>query len=84
VPQAATALDCSPHWFYDRIKKSTIEISRDHETGLYLLPDTPETLAQFRALQAGHLKRLRFEARSKRQPQTKQSAQNAAKGDTIR
>ena len=84
VPQAATALDCSPHWFYDRIKKRTIEISRDHETGLYLFPDTPETLDQFRALQAGHLKRLRFEARSKRQSQTKPSAQNAAKGDTIR
>jgi hypothetical protein len=84
VPQAATALDCSPHWFYDRIKKRTIEISRDHETGLYLFPDTSETLDQFRALQAGHLQRLRFAARAKRQSQTKPSAQNAAKGDTIR
>ena len=64
MPQAAAALGCSPYWFYDRIKKGTIEIRRDRKTGLYLFPDTPETLEQFRALQAGDINQLGFEARS--------------------
>jgi DNA invertase Pin-like site-specific DNA recombinase len=64
VPQAAAALACSPDWFYDRIKKGTIKVSRDHETRLYLLPDTPETLEQLHALQTGHLNQLSFPSRS--------------------
>ena len=64
VSQAAAALAWSPHWFYDRIKKGVIGIKRDPSTGLYLFPDTPETLDQFRALQAGHLHQLSFASRS--------------------
>jgi hypothetical protein len=64
VPQVTAALECSPHWVYDRIKKGTIKVSRDHETRLYLFPDTPETLEQFRDLQAGHLNQLSFQSRS--------------------
>ena len=29
VPQAAAALDISPYWFYERIKKGVIVINRD-------------------------------------------------------
>ena len=64
VSQAAAALAWSPHWFYDRIKKGVIGIKRDPSTGLYLFPDTPEILDQFRALQAGHLNQLSFPSRS--------------------
>ena len=64
IPQAAAALGLSPYWFYDRIKKGVIGIKRDQATGLYLVPDTPQTLDQFRDLQAGHLNQLSFESRS--------------------
>ena len=84
VPQAAAALECSPYWFYDRIKKGTIDVSRDRETRLYLFPDTPETLEQLQALQAGHIDRLCFEARSKSQPQTGNTVQKPTQGDRIR
>lgn len=63
VPQAAAALGCSPHWFYYHIKKGAIVIERDQPTGLYLFPDTPETLEQFHDLQAGNLKQLSFKSR---------------------
>ena len=69
VPQAAAVLDCSPHWFYYAIKKGTIEMSRDQETRLYLFPDTPETIDQFRALQAGNLNQLSFKSRSEHDSQ---------------
>ena len=64
VSQAAVALACSPHWFYDRIKKGVIGVKRDPSMGLYLFPDTPETLEQLRDLQAGHLNQLSFPSRS--------------------
>jgi DNA invertase Pin-like site-specific DNA recombinase len=64
VPQVAAALACSPHWFYDRIQKGVIGIKRDPSTGLYLFPDTSETLEQLRALQAGRLNQLSFPSRA--------------------
>jgi DNA invertase Pin-like site-specific DNA recombinase len=69
VPQVAAALGISPYWFYDRIKKGVIGISRDQSTGLYLFPDTPETLEQFRDLQAGKLNQLSFKRRSEHDAQ---------------
>ncbi len=62
IPQAAAALGISPHWFYDRMKKGVIEIKRDQSLGLYLFPDTPETLDQLRHLQAGNLSQLSFKS----------------------
>ena len=67
ISQAAAALGCSPHWFYYQIKKGTIMINRDQTTGLYLFPDTPDILEQFRNLQAGHLDRLSFKSRDKKE-----------------
>jgi hypothetical protein len=67
VPQIATVLRVSPHWLYDRIDKGAINVSRDQATGLYLFPDTPQTLDQFKQLQAGSLQQLRFEATSEKQ-----------------
>lgn len=60
VPQLAKALNVSKHWIYDRIDNGTIAVARDSKTGLYLFPDTPRTLAQFRKLRAGKLYNLRF------------------------
>jgi DNA invertase Pin-like site-specific DNA recombinase len=60
LSQIAKALDMAPHWIYDRIHKGCIQISRDTQTNLYLFPDDPATLEQFRQLQAGTLKTLRF------------------------
>ena len=53
VPQLAKALAITPHWVYHQIKRGTIAITRDAATGLYLFPDTPQTLEAFRQLQAG-------------------------------
>lgn len=74
VPQAAAALECSPHWFYDRIKKGVIGIKRDASTGLYLFPDTLETLEQLRGLQAGRLNQLSFQNRSDPESQAQSKA----------
>ena len=46
------------HWLYDRIHNGTIAIARDERTGLYLFPDTADTLAGLAHLRDGQLDRL--------------------------
>ena len=53
VPQIAQRLDLVPHWLYHQINKGTIDITKDAATGLYLFPDTPDTLAQLKQLKQG-------------------------------
>jgi DNA invertase Pin-like site-specific DNA recombinase len=60
VPQLTKILGVSLHYIYDRIYNGTIEIARDEATGIYLFPDRPATIKQFRKLIDGHLKNLRF------------------------
>lgn len=60
VPQLAQQLGIAPHWIYDRIRNGTIEVARDPESKLYLFPDRPKTLTQFRQLRDGKLQQLRF------------------------
>jgi DNA invertase Pin-like site-specific DNA recombinase len=60
VSQVANQLQLSRHWIYDRIHNGTIAIGRDETTGLYLFPDTPETLDGFRQLCAGEIQDLQF------------------------
>src|SRR5215468_968666 len=60
VPQLAKALAITPHWVYHQIKRGTVAITRDAATGLYLFPDTPQTLEDFRQLQAGQRPALRY------------------------
>src|SRR5215510_9123063 len=60
VPQLAKALAITPHWVYYQIKRGTVVIQRDPQTGLYLFPDTPQTLEAFGQLRAGHLRELRY------------------------
>lgn len=58
VPQIAKVLDISRHWIYDRINKGVIHVTRDKKTGLYLFPDKPATLEQFRKLRDGLINSL--------------------------
>jgi hypothetical protein len=60
VPQLASRLKLSRSWIYDRINNGTIRVELDADLKLYLFPDTPETLAQFRQFLAGKLNTLRF------------------------
>jgi hypothetical protein len=60
VPQLADRLAIKRQWIYDRIYNGTIMIARDSRTGLYLFPDTADTLASFARLRDGQLDRLQF------------------------
>jgi DNA invertase Pin-like site-specific DNA recombinase len=60
VPQIAKSLDISPHWIYHRIDNGCIAVRRDETTKLYLFPDKPDTLNQFKDLISGKLKKLNF------------------------
>ncbi len=60
LPQIARTLDVNPHWIYDRINNGRIQIIKDTQTGLYLFPDTPDTIEQFKKLKNGILKTLHF------------------------
>ncbi len=60
ISQIATTIDIDPHWIYDRIQNGTIQVEKDPKTRLFLFPDSPTTLEQFRQLHAGILQHLRF------------------------
>lgn len=60
ISQIAQALDIDPHWLYDRLHNGTIQVNKDPETHLFLFPDSPTTLEQFRQLRSGNLQNLRF------------------------
>jgi len=60
ISQIATALDIDPHWIYDRIHNGTIQVDKDLTTRLFLFPDSPTTLEQFRQLRSGTFQHLRF------------------------
>jgi DNA invertase Pin-like site-specific DNA recombinase len=60
ISQIAAALDMDPHWIYDRIHNGTIQVDKDPNTRLFLFPDSPTTLEQFRHLHSGQFQNLRF------------------------
>lgn len=60
ISQIAVALDIDPHWIYDRIHNGTILVEKDPGTRLFLFPDSPTTLEQFRELHSGNFQNLRF------------------------
>jgi hypothetical protein len=60
ISQIATTLDIDPHWIYDRIHNGTIQVDKDPNTRLFLFPDDPTTLEQFRHLHSGNFQNLRF------------------------
>jgi DNA invertase Pin-like site-specific DNA recombinase len=60
LTQVARALEVKPHWLYHQINKGCIQIDKDGQTGLYLFPDSPDTLALLRRFQAGECKEICF------------------------
>jgi DNA invertase Pin-like site-specific DNA recombinase len=60
ISQIARALDIDPHWIYDRIHNGTIHVDKDPTTRLFLFPDEPATLEQFRHLHVGTFQNLHF------------------------
>jgi hypothetical protein len=60
ISQIALALDIDPHWIYDRLHNGTIQVDKDPNTRLFLFPDQPETIEQFKQLRAGQFQNLRF------------------------
>ncbi len=60
ISQLAGALDIDPHWIYDRIHNGTIQVNKDPQTRLFLFPDEPETIEQFKQLRAGQFQTVRF------------------------
>lgn len=60
IPQIAQSLGSTTFWIYHRISTGQIVITKDPQTGLYLFPDQPETLEQFRQFKAGNIQKLCF------------------------
>lgn len=60
ITQVAATLDIDPHWIYDRIHNGTVQVDKDPKTHLFLFPDQPETIQQFKDLRSGLLQNLRF------------------------
>jgi len=60
ISQVASTLDIDPHWIYDRIHNGTIQVDKDPNTRLFLFPDSPTTLEQFRQLRSGNFQNVRF------------------------
>lgn len=60
VPQIARSLQVPSHWLHDRIHNGTIRVKKHRQWKLYLFPDTPKTLVQFKELRDGKVKQLRF------------------------
>jgi hypothetical protein len=59
IPQLAKLLDIKKHWIYDRIHNGCIQMTQDAQTGLFLFPDHPDTVEQFKQLKNGQLSHLR-------------------------
>ena len=60
VPQLTKLLDLPQHWVYYHIDKGSILIEKDPKKGLYLFPDTPETLQRLKKLMDGEIRQLAF------------------------
>ena len=60
APQLTKLLDLPRYWIYNQIAKEKIQIEKDAKTGLYLFPDTPETLQLLKKLRGGELRQLSF------------------------
>ena len=58
VPQIAKMLDKKAHWIYHLINTGRISVKKDASTGLYLFPNSPETLEMFQKLKTGDVSNL--------------------------
>ena len=60
LSQVAQKLEVPNPWMYNRIYNGTIQVVKDDRTGLYLFPNTPDTIERFRELKEGKIRKLRF------------------------
>jgi DNA invertase Pin-like site-specific DNA recombinase len=60
LSQLAQVVNRPRHWLHYRIKTGRIQAVKDAQTGLYLFPDTPETIALFRQFVAGECDHISF------------------------
>jgi len=64
ISQIAQMTNIAAHWIYDRIHNGQIKVTMTHlaqyKKGLYLFPDTDETISMFHGLKNGHFQNLRF------------------------
>ena len=58
LPQLAARLGVKPHRIYELIRRGVVDIERDAATRLYLFPDTPEALEDFRRFERGEIDRV--------------------------
>jgi DNA invertase Pin-like site-specific DNA recombinase len=63
LPQVAERLGVVPHWLYHLIDRGVVQIDRDDATGLYLFPDSPETIEKLRQLKAGAVEKVCYRRR---------------------
>jgi DNA invertase Pin-like site-specific DNA recombinase len=60
LSQVAQKLEVPKPWIYNRIYNGAIRVVKDDRTGLYLFPDTPDTIERFRELKEGKVCKLQF------------------------
>ena len=60
LSQVAQKLEVPKPWIYNRIYNGAIRVVKDDRTGLYLFPDTPDTIERFRELKEGKACKLQF------------------------
>jgi hypothetical protein len=60
VAYVAQQLEVTENWIYARIYSGRIRVARDEATGMYLLPDHPDTLEKLRKLKTGETKVVRL------------------------
>jgi len=64
ITQIAQITNIAVHWIYDRIHNGRIKVTMTHlsqyKNGLYLFPDTEETIRMFQGLKNGDFQNLRF------------------------
>lgn len=60
IPQLSRLLDIPSSWFYYHIEHGRLQVEKDAETGVYLFPESSETLEQLGRLRAGDCHSVQF------------------------
>lgn len=60
VTQVAQKLGVEPYWVHYRIKNGKIGVRKDTQVGVYLFPDTSDTMIRLKQLKEGNLVSLDF------------------------
>jgi DNA invertase Pin-like site-specific DNA recombinase len=58
VPQIAKEVGVKAHWIYHLIRRRRVNVDRDAATDMYLFPNRPDVVEEFRRLKTGQIDRL--------------------------